>query len=70
MSYSRVADSCERTHRVGGWRYLLGDAGSGYAIGRDTLRQVLHSLDIHRMQAGDDQAATDLEAIAHVRDRL
>lgn len=31
--------------RAGGWGYLLGDEGGGYAIGRDGLRAVTHALD-------------------------
>jgi N-acetylglucosamine kinase-like BadF-type ATPase len=39
-----------RTHtgaqaRAGGWGYLLGDEGSGYAIARDAVRHALHRAD-------------------------
>lgn len=30
---------------AGGWGYMLGDQGSGYAIGRDILRQVMREYD-------------------------
>jgi len=33
------------TCRVGGWGYLLGDAGSGYAVGRAGLRAVAAAFD-------------------------
>lgn len=33
------------THSAGGWGYLLGDEGSGYAIGRDALRQITGAFD-------------------------
>lgn len=33
------------TRRVGGWGYLLGDAGSGYAVGRAGLRAVAEAFD-------------------------
>lgn len=33
------------TSRVGGWGYLLGDAGSGYAVGRAGLRAVAAAFD-------------------------
>ncbi|MFB6272185.1 MAG: N-acetylglucosamine kinase [Salinibacter sp.] len=33
------------THRVGGWGHLLGDAGSGYAVGRAGLRAVAEAFD-------------------------
>ena len=35
-----------RTIRCGGWGYLLGDEGSGYAIGRAALRLVLAHLEM------------------------
>jgi N-acetylglucosamine kinase-like BadF-type ATPase len=31
--------------QIGGWGYLLGDEGSGYAIGREALRTVTHQSD-------------------------
>jgi len=34
-----------QTEQVGGWGYILGDDGSGYAIGRDGLRAVVRALD-------------------------
>jgi len=33
------------TRRAGGWGYLLGDAGSGYAVGRAGLRAVAEAFD-------------------------
>ena len=36
VAFGRAADG--RTIRCGGWGYLLGDEGSGYAIGRAALR--------------------------------
>lgn len=32
-------------YRVGGWGHLLGDEGSGYSIGLNTLRAVMYSFD-------------------------
>lgn len=34
-----------RTAKVGGWGHILGDQGSGYAIGRHALRRVVHQYD-------------------------
>lgn len=34
-----------QTVRVGGWGYLIGDEGSGYAIGSAGLRAVMHAYD-------------------------
>ncbi|KAI1811339.1 putative glucokinase regulator family protein [Poronia punctata] len=51
MSYSKVDGEFQRTHRVGGWGYLLGDDGSGYGIGREALRAALYSSDLYRLQS-------------------
>lgn len=42
------------TRRVGGWGYLLGDAGSGYAVGRAGLRAVAAAFD-----GGEDTSIRD-----------
>lgn len=42
-AYGRNADG--RAKRCGGWGYLLGDEGSGYAIGRAALRHALRSVE-------------------------
>lgn len=34
-------DGKGRIHRAGGWGYLLGDEGSGYALGREAIRTCL-----------------------------
>lgn len=44
VAFGRADDG--RTHLRGGWGYLLGDEGSGYAIGRAALQHTLHSLEI------------------------
>ncbi|WP_135551928.1 BadF/BadG/BcrA/BcrD ATPase family protein [Paenibacillus cymbidii] len=41
--YGVAADGSR--YRVGGWGHLLGDEGSGYAIGRRTLQAVMQSFD-------------------------
>lgn len=35
----------EKHIRVGGWGHIIGDEGSGYAIGRDALQKVVQSFD-------------------------
>jgi glucosamine kinase len=45
-AFGRASDG--RNKRCGGWGYLLGDEGSGYAIGRRALQHALRSL-----EAGD-----------------
>ena len=42
-AYGRAADG--RAKRCGGWGYLLGDEGSGYAIGRAALQHTLKSIE-------------------------
>jgi N-acetylglucosamine kinase-like BadF-type ATPase len=44
VAFGRADDG--RTHLRGGWGYLLGDEGSGYAIGQAALRHTLHSLEV------------------------
>jgi N-acetylglucosamine kinase-like BadF-type ATPase len=44
VAFGRADDG--RTNLRGGWGYLLGDEGSGYAIGRAALQHTLHSLEI------------------------
>ncbi|KAI0104016.1 putative glucokinase regulator family protein [Nemania sp. FL0031] len=58
MSYAKVNGQFQRTHRVGGWGYLLGDDGSGYGIGRAAIRAALYSSDFYSMQIGRDPSAT------------
>jgi N-acetylglucosamine kinase-like BadF-type ATPase len=43
IAFGRSRDG--RTVRTGGWGYLLGDDGSGYAIGRAGLRHALENID-------------------------
>jgi N-acetylglucosamine kinase-like BadF-type ATPase len=42
-AFGRAPDG--RANRCGGWGYLLGDEGSGYAIGRAALRLALRALE-------------------------
>ncbi|MBN1921232.1 MAG: hypothetical protein JW892_08315 [Anaerolineae bacterium] len=43
LAYGEAPDG--RSARAGGWGYLLGDEGSGYAIGLAALRAVTHAAD-------------------------
>lgn len=47
-----------QTARAGGWGYLIGDEGSGFAIGRDALRKMTEAYD------RDDTLSSMMEAIA------
>ncbi|KAI8634659.1 putative glucokinase regulator family protein [Xylariaceae sp. FL1651] len=58
VSYTKVDGVFQRTHRVGGWGYLLGDEGSGYGIGREALRTALYSSDLCRTHASRDLSTT------------
>lgn len=49
MLYERDGSQFRRIARVGGWGHLLGDEGSGYAIGREGLRKALRETDTHRL---------------------
>lgn len=50
QSYTRQGKHFQRTARAGGWGRLLGDDGSGYAIGRTAIRKTLRMCDLHRMR--------------------
>jgi N-acetylmuramic acid 6-phosphate etherase len=50
MSYKRKGKEFERVGRVGGWGRLLGDEGSGYAIGREGIRRALKDCDAHALR--------------------
>lgn len=43
LAFGRARDG--QTGRVGGWGYLLGDEGSGYALGMSALRAVVRAAD-------------------------
>ncbi|KAL1896102.1 hypothetical protein Sste5346_004842 [Sporothrix stenoceras] len=58
MSYGKAKgskddDTLVRTGRVGGWGPLLGDDGSGFAIGREALRVALRTSDTLQSTEGD-----------------
>jgi N-acetylglucosamine kinase-like BadF-type ATPase len=59
VAFARAADG--RTTLCGGWGYLLGDEGSGYAIGRAALQFALHQLE--RCNTDNRLAADVLSAI-------
>lgn len=66
-AFGRSADG--RTKRCGGWGYLLGDEGSGYAIGRAALKQALHVLETGVAAKGLAQAvlsALGVKAVAEL----
>lgn len=43
IAYGRKADG--ESFRIGGWGHLIGDEGSGYAIGKEALRHALRAHD-------------------------
>jgi N-acetylglucosamine kinase-like BadF-type ATPase len=49
-AFGRAADGSAK--RCGGWGYLLGDEGSGYAMGRAALRFTLHCLEVGKPYQG------------------
>lgn len=55
MLYKRDGSQFQRIARVGGWGHLLGDEGSGYAIGREGLRKALRETDMHRLSKADNK---------------
>ncbi|KAJ5669925.1 N-acetylmuramic acid 6-phosphate etherase [Penicillium maclennaniae] len=45
MQYTRNEDQHLRVARCGGWSHVLGDEGSGYTIGLDTIKHTLVALE-------------------------
>ncbi|KAJ3514800.1 hypothetical protein NLJ89_g2156 [Agrocybe chaxingu] len=45
VSFKEVEGGVEELGRVGGWGWLLGDEGSGFEVGRETLRHILTEFD-------------------------
>ncbi|EFX03001.1 glucokinase regulator family [Grosmannia clavigera kw1407] len=56
MSFQRSGDRFTRTARAGGWGSLLGDDGSGFAIGKAALRLALRTSDTLRNRAAKAEA--------------
>jgi len=66
--FGRATDGT--TQRAGGWGHLLGDAGSGYAIGRAGLRAVAEAFDggaetALRARLGDQYGIDTRETLIH-----
>lgn len=57
-AFGRAADG--RSKRCGGWGYLLGDEGSGYAIGRAALQHSLRAIEEKSRDALADKVITSL----------
>lgn len=57
-----VRDRTGATSHVGGWGYLIDDAGSGYAIGRRALREAVRSHD--RQESKEPITSALLQAMA------
>lgn len=73
MSYARKEGRFIRTARVGGWGPLLGDDGSGFAIGKEALKIALKKSDSLRQaqlaDIDDREAHSISEAVfAHFRE--
>ncbi|CAA7259023.1 unnamed protein product [Cyclocybe aegerita] len=45
VSFKEIEGGVEELGRVGGWGWLLGDEGSGFEVGRETLRHILLEYD-------------------------
>lgn len=63
MNYKREGSDFRRTGRVGGWGRLLGDDGSGYAIGREGIRKTLRHCDMHNLKKGLGVEPTPFEPL-------
>jgi glucosamine kinase len=63
-AFARAADG--RAKRCGGWGYLLGDEGSGYAIGRAALQLALRALEEDAPRQGLAEAVLGALAVNSV----
>ena len=64
-----VARVGERVKRYGGWGHILGDEGSGFAVGRDGLKQAVLDEDNRRSTALYHEALTTFE-VSSLREAL
>lgn len=64
VSFQKTKNQMLKTvGRVGGFGWLLGDEGSGYAVGRNALRAVLDQADRERLVAGDEEFEHDRDGL-------
>jgi N-acetylmuramic acid 6-phosphate etherase len=70
MSYAKADGQFQRTNRVGGWGYLLGDDGSGYGIGRQALRTALASSDILRISRKSNPGTTAAKTLSKLSEAV
>ncbi len=63
-AFGRAADG--RTKRCGGWGFLLGDEGSGYAIGRAALQHTLRNLEAGTLNCSLTKAVLGMLAVKSV----
>ncbi|RYL93074.1 hypothetical protein EWI07_08210 [Sporolactobacillus sp. THM7-4] len=54
--------------RIGGWGYLFGDEGSGYDIGRETIRHVLMAVDGREKKTALTEALIGYFKVSHITD--
>jgi N-acetylmuramic acid 6-phosphate etherase len=62
MSYKKDGNQFVRTGRSGGWGHLLGDDGSGYALGREGARLALETADelnLNQVSSNKSMGAVD-----------
>ena len=61
-----IRDHCrlQRLSHAGGWGWILGDEGSGYYIGREALRRILHHSDHGQAWSSSSVSPAPLEGSA------
>ena len=63
MSYKQERGHFIRTGRTGGWGSLLGDDGSGYALGREGVRVALDVADELNLNKGTGQSMRNIDPL-------
>lgn len=66
MNYKKHGDRLSRIHRIGGWGHMLGDDGSGFDIGRQSVRHALAALDDFNLGKAFKHQYTELDELTRL----
>jgi len=66
MSYKRDGDGLLRISRAGGWGHMLGDDGSGFDIGKKSIRHALAALDDFHSSASFEPQNPEFDRLTRV----
>lgn len=66
MSYKKHGGRLSRIHRIGGWGHVLGDDGSGFDIGRQSVRHALTALDDFNLRDTSTHQYSELDELTRL----